>query len=89
MGLTTGNYKAEAPEAPIFFYDSPLQAERVSFRLAPTAAWRRAVLYVGHFWFVEPELETEWIWTGWFTLLAEAESVESAEEKFYGLITLG
>jgi hypothetical protein len=51
--------------------------------------WRRAVLYVGHFWFVgpEPELETEGPWTGWFTLLAQAESPQSAEEKFHRLIT--
>jgi hypothetical protein len=47
------------------------------------------VLYVGHFWFVgpEPELETEWIWTGWFTLFAEAETAQSAQEKFHRLIT--
>jgi hypothetical protein len=46
------------------------------------------VLYVGHFWFVgpEPELEWEWKWTGWFTLLVQAESAESAEEKFRQLI---
>jgi hypothetical protein len=45
------------------------------------------VLYVGHFWFVGPEPELEWTWTGWFTLLAEAESAQSAEEEFHELIT--
>jgi hypothetical protein len=47
------------------------------------------VLYIGRFWFIgpEPELETEGPWTGWFTLLAQAESPQSAEEKFHRLIT--
>ena len=32
-------------------------------------------------------METEGPWTGWFTLLAQAESPQSAEEKFHRLIT--
>lgn len=50
---------------------------------------RRAVLCVGHCRFDGPEheLESEGLWTGWFTLLARAESPRSAEEKFHRLIT--
>lgn len=42
------------------------------------------MLYVGHFTFTgpRPEIKTDPTPTGWFTLLAEAESPEAAVEKF-------
>ena len=56
---------------------------------SPATTRRRAVLCVGHCRFDGPEheLESEGLWTGWFTLLARAESPRSAEEKFHRLIT--
>lgn len=46
------------------------------------------MLYVGHFSYVgpEPKFKAESRETGWFTLLAEAESVDDVGEQFRDLI---
>jgi len=48
------------------------------------------LFYVGHFSYIgpEPEFKAEGRETGWFTLLAEAESVDAAVEKFHDLLEL-
>lgn len=46
------------------------------------------MFYVGHFWWVgeTSEIKTIATPTGWFTLIAEADSVEAAGEKFRELV---